>query len=42
MGGWIWQVTGIEMLFSLSAFLGLLNSIFAATINKNEESAAPL
>ncbi|MDR1566751.1 MAG: MFS transporter, partial [Treponema sp.] len=37
MGGWIWQVTGIEMLFSLSAFLGLLNSIFAATINKNEE-----
>ncbi|MDR2618594.1 MAG: MFS transporter [Treponema sp.] len=40
MGGWIWQVTGIEVLFSLSAFLGLLNSIFAATINKNEESAA--
>jgi MFS family permease len=37
MGGWIWKVTGIEILFSLSAFLGLLNSIFAATINKNEE-----
>jgi MFS family permease len=38
MGGWIWQVTGIEVLFSLSAFLGLLNSIYAATINKNEEA----
>jgi MFS family permease len=32
MGGWIWQTTGIELLFSLSAFLGLLNSIYAATI----------
>jgi MFS family permease len=32
MGGWIWQATGIELLFSLSAFLGLLNSIYAATI----------
>lgn len=37
MGGWIWKVTGIEVLFSLSAFLGLLNSVYAATINKNEE-----
>jgi hypothetical protein len=36
MGGWIWKVTGIEVLFSLSAFLGLLNSIFAATIKKEE------
>jgi len=36
MGGWIWKVTGIEVLFSLSAFLGLMNSIYAATI-KNEE-----
>jgi MFS family permease len=32
MGGWIWKVTGIEVLFSISAFLGLLNSIYAATI----------
>jgi MFS family permease len=32
MGGWIWKVTGIEVLFSLSAFLGLMNSIYAATI----------
>jgi hypothetical protein len=37
MGGWIWSVTGIEFLFSLSAFLGLINSIYAATIKENEE-----
>jgi MFS family permease len=37
MGGWIWKVTGIEVLFSISAFLGLLNSIYAATIKKEEE-----
>jgi predicted MFS family arabinose efflux permease len=36
LGGYIWQATGIELLFSLSAFLGLLNSIYAATINKSE------
>jgi MFS family permease len=33
MGGWIWKVTGIEVLFSISAFLGILNSIYAATIS---------
>jgi MFS family permease len=32
MGGWIWKVTGIEVLFSISAFLGILNSLYAATI----------
>jgi len=32
MGGWIWKVTGIEVLFTLSAVLGLINSIYAATI----------
>ncbi|MDR2468271.1 MAG: MFS transporter [Spirochaetaceae bacterium] len=32
LGGWIWNCTGIEVLFSLSALLGLLNSIYAATI----------
>ena len=37
MGGWIWKVTGIEVLFSLSAFLGLMNSLYAATIKKSEE-----
>jgi MFS family permease len=32
LGGWIWANTGIEVLFSMSAFLGLCNSVFAATI----------
>ncbi len=32
LGGWIWKVLGIETLFMLSAFLGLCNSAFAATI----------
>jgi MFS family permease len=34
MGGWIWKVTGIEVLFSISAFLGLMNTLYAATIKK--------
>ena len=34
LGGWIWQRVGIEILFSLSAVLGIINSIFAATIKK--------
>ena len=38
LGGWIWKQTGIEVLFSMSAFLGLLNSIYAATIKKSEET----
>ena len=37
MGGWIWKITGIEVLFTLSAILGLINSIYAATIKKSEE-----
>ena len=37
VGGLIWEKTGIEVLFTLSAFLGLLNSIYAATIKKEEE-----
>ena len=32
LGGLIWQKAGIEVLFTISAVLGLLNSIFAATI----------
>ncbi|MBK5200869.1 MAG: MFS transporter [Spirochaetaceae bacterium] len=32
VGGLIWQKAGIEVLFTISAFLGLMNSIFAATI----------
>jgi MFS family permease len=40
LGGWIWKVTGIEVLFSMSAFLGLLNTLYAATIkNKGKGSA---
>ena len=31
-GGWIWQTLGIEMLFTLSAVLGLCNSAYAASI----------
>ena len=31
-GGWIWQTLGIELLFIISAFLGLCNSAYAATI----------
>lgn len=34
LGGYIWQRTGIEVLFTLSGLLGLVNSIFAATIRK--------
>ncbi|MDR0663392.1 MAG: MFS transporter [Spirochaetaceae bacterium] len=41
MGGWIWKVTGIEVLFSISAFLGLLNSIYAATIKRGEGEVRP-
>ncbi len=31
-GGWIWETLGIELLFILSAVLGLCNSAYAATI----------
>ena len=31
-GGWIWQTLGIELLFIVSAVLGLFNSAYAATI----------
>ncbi|MCQ2249192.1 MAG: MFS transporter [Treponema sp.] len=31
-GGWIWQTLGLETLFTISAVLGILNSIYAATI----------
>jgi MFS family permease len=32
LGGYIWKVIGIEVLFTISAVLGIINSIFAATI----------
>ena len=37
LGGWIWSVAGIETLFAISAVLALVNSIYAATIKKDEE-----
>ncbi|MDR0670292.1 MAG: MFS transporter [Treponema sp.] len=37
LGGYIWDAVGIEALFSLSAVLGIINSIYAATIKKTEE-----
>lgn len=38
LGGWIWNTLGIETLFIISAILGLLNSLYAATIKVNRES----
>ncbi len=37
-GGWIWQIWGIQWLFSLSALMALGNSIFAYTIEKPTKS----
>jgi len=37
-GGWIWQTLGIEILFILSAVLGLCNSAYAATIKTKEKT----
>lgn len=38
-GGWIWQTLGIELLFVISAVLGLCNSAYAASIKvKNSYS----
>ncbi|MDR3249332.1 MAG: MFS transporter [Treponema sp.] len=34
LGGYIWDAVGIEALFTLSAVLGVINSIYAATIKK--------
>ncbi|MDR2632469.1 MAG: hypothetical protein LBC51_02465 [Treponema sp.] len=36
MGGWIWKRTGIEVLFSISALLGIANSLYAASIKREE------
>ncbi|GHT48026.1 MFS transporter [Spirochaetia bacterium] len=37
LGGYIWQKTGIEVLFSISAALGLFNSIYALTIKNDKK-----
>lgn len=39
LGGWIWNVLGIETLFIISAILGLCNSAYAATIKTNKLAA---
>ncbi len=36
-GGWIWQTMGIELLFIVSAVLGLFNSAYAATVKTREQ-----
>ncbi len=42
-GGWIWQVMGIETLFMLSAFFGLCNSAYAASIKvEHKKSDLPV
>ena len=40
-GGWIWKVLGIETLFCLSAFLGLCNSAYAASIPCKKKELTP-
>jgi len=37
-GGWVWKATGIEVLFTISAIIGLFNSAFAATIKTGEQA----
>ena len=36
-GGWIWQTLGIELLFIISALLGLCNSAYAATVKTKKQ-----
>ena len=36
-GGWIWYALGIELLFILSAILGLCNSAYALTVNAEKD-----
>ena len=38
IGGWIWHTLGIELLFILSAILGLCNSAYAATIKTKKQT----
>ncbi len=39
LGGYIWQQTGIEVLFSLAAVMGIANSLFAASIRVPKDHA---
>jgi MFS family permease len=40
LGGFIWKMTGIEVLFSFSAVLGLINTLYAATIRSPKKLPA--
>jgi len=37
IGGWVWRTLGIELLFIVSAILGLCNSAYAATIKQGKQ-----
>ena len=37
LGGWIWSITGFEVLFTFSALLGLGKCFYTLTIRKSEE-----
>ena len=39
LGGFIWIIAGIELLFSISAILGILNSLYAASIKVQKHYA---
>jgi len=39
-GGWVWKTLGIELLFIISAVLGLCNSAYAATIQTRKKRDA--
>jgi MFS family permease len=41
LGGTIWKLAGVEILFLLSAFLGLCNTLYAATIRPPYDPHAP-
>ena len=40
LGGWVWRAIGIQTLFTISAVIGLLNSLFASTIKTKRKSLA--
>lgn len=42
LGGLIWERAGLEVLFTVSAILGLINSIFASTIKSPNKNQAKL
>ena len=41
LGGWIWRLTGFEVLFTFSALLGLAKCLYTLTIKNTENSVRP-